>query len=191
MLRADRRVVVSHVGSLVRPPAMIPHLEKIRDKEPYDEAAFEKCLTGSVAEAVRLQAEAGIDVVSDGEYGKSVNWAFYVHRRLSGLTWRPYTAEEAKDPTIAVIGGRDREAFPEFYGEYDARVLANARAAGRAIVTGAITYTGTAELQRDIANLKAGLAKVKGVTGFLPVLPKTSIGSPEPLQLRLCSEEGS
>ena len=104
---------------------------------------------------------------------------------------RPYTAEEAKDPTIAVIGGRDREAFPEFYGEYDARVLANARPAGRAIVTGAITYTGTAELQRDIANLKAGLAKVKGVTGFLPVLPKTSIGSPEPLQLRLCSEEGS
>jgi hypothetical protein len=26
MLRADRRVVVSHVGSLVRPPAMIPYL---------------------------------------------------------------------------------------------------------------------------------------------------------------------
>jgi len=97
MLRADRRVVVSHVGSLVRPPAMIPYLEKIRDKEPYDEAAFEKCLTDSVAEAVRLQAEAGIDVVSDSEYGKSVNWACYVHQRLSGLTWRPYTAEEAKD----------------------------------------------------------------------------------------------
>jgi 5-methyltetrahydropteroyltriglutamate--homocysteine methyltransferase len=112
---------------------------------------------------VRLQAEAGIDVVSDGEFGKSVNWAFYVHRRLSGLTWRrPYTAEEAKDPTSAVIGGRDREAFPEFYGEYDARVLANARAAGRAIVTGAITYTGRAELQRDIANLKAGLSQGEG-----------------------------
>jgi len=174
MLRADRRVVVSHVGSLVRPPAMIPYLEKIRDKESYDEAAFEKCLTDSVAEAVRLQAEAGIDVVSDGEYGKSINWAFYVHRRLSGLTWRPYTAEEAKDPTIAVIGGRDREAFPEFYGEYDARVLANARAAGRAIVTGAITYTGTAELQRDIANLKAGVANVEGGTGFLPVVAPAS-----------------
>ena len=85
MLRADRRVVVSHVGSLVRPPAMIPYLEKIRDKEPYDGAAFEKCLTDSVAEAVRLQAEAGIDVVSDGEYGKSVNWAFYVHRRSPAL----------------------------------------------------------------------------------------------------------
>jgi 5-methyltetrahydropteroyltriglutamate--homocysteine methyltransferase len=98
MLRADRRVVVSHVGSLVRPPAMIPYLEKIRDKEPYDEAAFETCLTDSIAEAVRLQAEAGIDVVSDGEYSKSVNWAFYVHRRLSGLTWRPYTAGRGERP---------------------------------------------------------------------------------------------
>ena len=28
MLRADRRIVVSNVGSLVRPPAMIPYLEK-------------------------------------------------------------------------------------------------------------------------------------------------------------------
>src|SRR5215471_16447417 len=45
---------------------------------------------------------------------------------------------------------------------------------GRAIVTGAITYTGTAELQRDIANLKAGLAKVKGVSGFLPVVAPAS-----------------
>jgi methionine synthase II (cobalamin-independent) len=84
-----------------------PHAnEKLDPSAPHcgiDEAAFEKCLTDSVAEAVRLQAEAGIDVVSDGEYGKSVNCAFYVHQRLSGLTWRPYTAEEAKDPTIAVI----------------------------------------------------------------------------------------
>jgi hypothetical protein len=67
MLRADRRVVVSHVGSLVRPSAVISYLEKIRDTEPYDQAALEKCLTDSVAEAVRLQAETGIDVVSDGE----------------------------------------------------------------------------------------------------------------------------
>ena len=146
MLRADRRVVVSHVGSLVRPPAMIPYLEKIRDKEPYDEAAFEKCLTDSVAEAVRLQAEAGIDVVSDGEYGKSVNWACYVHQRLSGLTWRPYTAEEAKDDDRRHRWPRSRGVSRVLW-RIRRPVLANARAAGRAIVTGPITYTGTAELQ--------------------------------------------
>jgi len=81
---------------------------------------------------VRLQAKAGIDVVSDSEYGKSVNWAFM-----------------------------STGASPASLG-------------GRAIVTGAITYTGTAELQRDIANLKASLAKGKGVTGFLPVVAPAS-----------------
>src|SRR5258707_1012979 len=89
MLRADRRFVVSHVGSMVRPPAMIPYLQKAQAGEPYDKAAFESCLTESVIEAVRLQAETGIDVVSDGEYGKSGTWAFYVHRRLGGIEWRP------------------------------------------------------------------------------------------------------
>jgi hypothetical protein len=86
MLSADRRFVVSHVGSMVRPPAMIPFLQKHQAGEPYDKPAFEACLADSVIEAVRLQAETGIDVVSDGEYGKSM---------------------------IAVISGRDREAFPE------------------------------------------------------------------------------
>ena len=125
-------------------------------------------------EAVRLQAETGIDVVSDGEYGKSGTWAFYVHRRLGGIEWRPFTEAEAKDPMIAVISGRDREAFPEFYSEYDARVLANARKTPRPIVTAPLVYTGHAELQRDIANLKAGLARTKGVTGFLPVVAPAS-----------------
>ena len=125
-------------------------------------------------EAVRLQAEAGIDVVSDGEYGKSGTWAFYVHRRLGGIEWRPFTEAESKDPMIVVISGRDREAFPEFYGEYDARVLANARNTPRPAVTAPLVYTGQAELQRDIANLKAGLGRTEGVVGFLPVVAPAS-----------------
>src|SRR5580704_12475736 len=152
MLRADRRIVVSHVGSLVRPAALVPFLQKIQENAAYDKSAFEACLTDSVVEAVRLQAEAGIDVVSDGEYGKSVNWAFYVHRRLSGIERRPISAEEAKDPMVAVISGRDRDAFPEFYGEYDRRMLSAASAQGRPVVTGPLAYTGQAELQHDIAN---------------------------------------
>ena len=153
---------------------MIPYLQKAQAGEPYDKGEFEACLTELVIEAVRLQAEAGIDVVSDGEYGKSGTWAFYVHRRLKGIEWSAFSEAELKDPMIAVISGRDREAFPEFYAEYDARVLAVARSAGRPIVTAPLVYTGQAELQRDIANLKAGLARTKGVTGFLPVVAPAS-----------------
>jgi 5-methyltetrahydropteroyltriglutamate--homocysteine methyltransferase len=174
MANAENRIPVTHVGSLVRPPALIAYLQKIQDNASYDKAAFEACLTDSVAEAVRRQAEAGVDIVSDGEYGKSVNWAFYVHRRLTGLERRAMTPAEAKDPMVVVIGGRDREAFPEFYAEYDARVLRNAAAPVRPIVTGPITYCGQAELQHDIANLKAGMAKAKVARAFLPVVAPAS-----------------
>jgi len=92
-----------------------------------DKAEFEVCLTESVIDAVRLLAEAGIDVVSDGEYGKSFTWASYVHRRLKGIEWSAFTEAELKNPIIAVIRSRGREAPPEFYAEYDARVLAVAR----------------------------------------------------------------
>ena len=169
---ATDRIPVSHVGSLVRPPAMVAYLQKIERKEPYDKAAFDQCLKDSIAEAVRLQAEAGVDIVSDGEYGKSLNWAFYVQQRLSGIERRPLTEEEAKNPLNRVIGGRDREAFPEFYGEYDARLIRAGNV--HPVVTGPITYTGHAELKRDIDNLKAGLAKVKVMGGFLPVVAPAS-----------------
>lgn len=173
MANRAQHITVTHVGSLVRPPALVEFLEKIDRGEPYDEAAYQKCLRDSIIEAVRLQAEAGVEIVSDGEYGKTVNWAFYVHHRLSGLELRALTPEEAHDPAAAVIGGRDRQAFPEFYREYDRRVLRATQVPVRPVVTGALGYCGQAELQRDIANLKAGLAQVDA-RGFLPVVAPAS-----------------
>jgi len=174
MPRKTDRITVSHVGSLVRPPRMVPFLEAMQASQPYDKAGFATALADSVVEVVRLQGEAGIDIVSDGEYGKSINWAYYIHNRLTGISKRPMTEAEAKDPLAMPLGGRDREAFPEFYAEYDARVLRNATAPVRPIITGPITYVGQAELQRDIDNLKAGLAKAKVPGGFLPVVAPAS-----------------
>ena len=174
MPRRSDRITVSHVGSLVRPPRLIPFLEAMQNGASFDRAAFAAALRESVIEVARLQAEAGIDIVSDGEYGKAINWAYYIHGRLTGITKRPMTEAEAKDPLAMPLGGRDREAFPEFYGEYDARVLRNAGAAVRPVITGAITYCGQEELNRDIGNLKAGLEKLPGVQGFLPVVAPAS-----------------
>jgi 5-methyltetrahydropteroyltriglutamate--homocysteine methyltransferase len=138
------RILVSHVGSLVRTPAMIEFLQKIDRKEPIDRAAFEACLRESIKEVVRLQADAGVDIVSVGEYGKALNWAFYVQLRLTGIERRLLTPEEAKNPLNTVVGGRDREAFPEFYGEYDARVIRSGTI--HPVVTGPISYSGHSEL---------------------------------------------
>jgi 5-methyltetrahydropteroyltriglutamate--homocysteine methyltransferase len=171
------RILTTHVGSLVRPPKLIEFWRAIEDGKPYDAAAFEACLTESVAEVVRQQAEVGIDVVSDGEFSKGANWAFYVHKRLSGITVRPATPEEANDPMASIAGGPDRKAFPEFYAEYDAASGLGKRLGNRFIVNGPIEYS-SQQVIRDIQNLKAAVAKAKGkhpsLAGFLPLVAPAS-----------------
>jgi 5-methyltetrahydropteroyltriglutamate--homocysteine methyltransferase len=167
------RILATHVGSLVRPPELVEFLHRIEDGQPYDQAAYEACLKQSIGEVVRRQAEAGIDIVSDGEFSKGRNWAFYVHDRLTGVTRRPLTPDEVKDPMASVGGGQDRVAFPEFYAEYDRLSGLGKRLGSRFVVNGALTYADAA-VKRDIANLKAAAAKVKVVGAFLPVVAPAS-----------------
>jgi 5-methyltetrahydropteroyltriglutamate--homocysteine methyltransferase len=122
---------------------------------------------------VRQQADAGIDIVSDGEFSKGRNWAFYVHDRLTGVATRPLTPEEAKDPMASAGGGQDRVAFPEFYAEYDRQSGLGARLGKRFVVSDALTYSDT-QVKRDIANLKAAVAKAGAAGAFLPVVAPAS-----------------
>ena len=171
------RILTTHVGSLIRPPKLIEFWRAIEDGTPYDEAAFEACLTDSVAEVVRRQADVGIDIVSDGEFSKGVNWAFYIFKRLSGITVRPATPEESKDPMASMRGGRDVQAFPEFYAEYDAASGLGKRLGNRIVVNGPLQYSAQ-QVSRDIGNLKAAVAKAKqqhpALAGFLPVVAPAS-----------------
>jgi 5-methyltetrahydropteroyltriglutamate--homocysteine methyltransferase len=171
------RILTTHVGSLIRPPRLIEFWRAIEDGQPYDAAAFEACLSDCVADVVRQQAETGIDIVSDGEFSKGANWAFYVHKRLSGITVRPATPEESKDPMSSMGGGRDHQAFPEFYDEYNAASGLAKRLGNRVVVGGPIKYSNQPVL-RDIENLKAGVAKAKdgrpSLAGFLPVVAPAS-----------------
>ena len=171
------RIRTTHVGSLIRPPKLIEFWRSIEDGKPYDEAAFEACLTESIAEVVRQQAEAGIDIVSDGEFSKGLNWAFYIFKRLSGITVRPATPEEMADPMASMGGGRDHKAFAEFYAEYDAATGLGKRLSNRVVVNGPIKYA-NAQVLRDIRNLQAAVANAKpqhsGLAGFLPVVAPAS-----------------
>ncbi|MDX6563615.1 MAG: 5-methyltetrahydropteroyltriglutamate--homocysteine methyltransferase, partial [Gaiellales bacterium] len=54
----------THVGSLIRPPALLPFLRAIENGEPYDKDAYQECLRSSVDDVVRQQVETGIDIVS-------------------------------------------------------------------------------------------------------------------------------
>jgi 5-methyltetrahydropteroyltriglutamate--homocysteine methyltransferase len=168
MRRSTNRILTTHVGSLIRPPALQQFLRAKQAGEPFDQKAYEGCLLQSVADIVGRQAQAGIDVISDGEFGKAFSWSQYVLERLSGFERRPL--EPGANPFTR---GADRERFPEFYAELDAREGLSTQT--DSVCVGPIAYTGQAALQRDIENFKAALKNVQVEEAFLPVAAPASV----------------
>ena len=168
MKRSSNRILTTHVGSLIRPQSLQDFLRSKQAGKRYDEAAYQKCLTTSVADVVREQAKAGIDIVSDGEFGKSISWAQYALERLSGFERR-----SIKQDANPFKRGADRTKFAEFYAELDSKEAVATTT--EAICVGPIKYTGQAELQRDIDNFKAALKGVEVEEAFLPVAAPASV----------------
>jgi len=168
MQRSTDRILSTHVGSLIRPPELQEFLRAKQAGKPFDARAYDACLAASVAEIVRRQAQAGIDVVSDGEFGKSISWSQYVLERLSGFERRPF-----KPGGNTFQRGADREKFAEFYAELDAQD--GVATTMDSVCVGPISYTGQAALQRDIDNFKAALTTTKVAEAFLPVAAPASV----------------
>ena len=83
MKRSTDRILTTHVGSLVRPVKIREFMAAMEGGKPYDEADFEATLKREVAGVVKQQADTGIDVISDGEFGK-ISWFGYLEERLGG-----------------------------------------------------------------------------------------------------------
>jgi len=171
--RSSERILTTHVGSLIRPPELLPFIRAKQGGQPYDHQAYQHCLSDAVKTIVENQSSAGIDIPSDGEFGKGISWSQYALERLSGFERRAIKPEQ--NPFKR---GADRARFPEFYAEFDAADGPPGSAgamAPLAVCTGPVAYTGLAEVQRDIANFKAALAAAGVKEGFLPVAAPTSV----------------
>ena len=171
MKRSTSRILTTHVGSLIRPQQLLEFVQARQEGQAVDERAYNQCLKDSVAEVVRRQEQAGIDVVDDGEFGKSTSWSLYALKRLSGFEQRPISP--GADPFAR---GAERERFKDFYEELE---RPNERAWSRAtthdvVCVAPIQYTGMDELKRDIENFKAALHDVKVEEAFLPVAAPSS-----------------
>jgi 5-methyltetrahydropteroyltriglutamate--homocysteine methyltransferase len=171
MKRSSNRILTTHVGSLIRPSRLLDLVRAQQNGEAVDARAYEQCLNDSVAEVVRRQAQAGIDIVNDGEFGKSTSWSLYALKRVSGFEMRPI--QPGADPFAR---GADRERFREFYAELEGgneRSWSNVTKR-EAVCVAPVKYTGLGELQYDLDNLKAGLQGVEVEEAFLPVAAPSS-----------------
>ncbi len=166
MNRSTDRILTTHTGSLPRPRDLLEMVRGRARGERIDEDAYQTRLRLAVGEIVRRQADLGIDVVDDGEFGKP-SFVTYVRERLGGLTRQE---GERQSPW-----GRSREAlaFPEFYQRQAAGAV-NARQPLMAC-TGPITYRGHKELQADLDNLKTALKGVDVADVFVPSISPGNI----------------
>ena len=172
MKRSTNRILTTHVGSLPRPDDLRDMIMKKAQGERIDEAALAARVKTAVAETVRQQSEAGIDIVADGEMGR-IGFIPYVNERLQGIT--PSAA-----PLPANYWGTSREyqAFPQFYA-WAAQMPGAAGQTGRTrwVCTGPVSYKGLAALQQDIATLKAALAGARYEEAFMPAVSPANLAN--------------
>ena len=149
MQRSTERILTTHTGSLPRPVDLVTALEAQDAGTTPDPVAFNARVRSAVAEAVRQQVEAGVDIVNDGEQGK-VSYSTYVQHRLTGF------GGQSQVPVRA-----DWADFPESVERYG-------RSTGtRPACIGPVAWKDKAAVQQDIANLQAAVAGVQPAEVFM------------------------
>jgi len=155
MKRSTKRIFTTHAGSLARPPDLLEMMRVKESDQPYDHAAFAGRVRSAVAEVVRQQIAAGVDVVSDGEVGKP-GFANYVKDRLTGVVVR----EGMRPRTWS-----DRADFPDFQPPEGGTL--NLR---RLVCTGPIGWKDRGSVQTDITNFQAALQGAQPAEAFIPAV---------------------
>ena len=155
MKRSVKRILTTHTGSLPRPEGLLALLNAKEAGTLADRAEFDGAVRDAVAETVRKQIEAGVDVINDGEMSK-VGYSTYVKDRLSGFEG------ESNALTGMLADIRD-------YPEYAARLFSQTPVALMKMpaCNGDIRYRDEHDLELDIANLNAATARTKAEEVFM------------------------
>jgi len=162
MLRSTDHILVSHAGTLPRPDTVA----RVFDSGTEDE--LKRVLPEAVKDVVRRQAELGIDVVNDGEFSKRGGFSGYVRARISGIQQRAAN-EAAADGRRHDVTARDRAQFPGAFAAGVGPFRGGGTANAPYFCTGPLKYIGQANVQNDIANLKAATAGLQ-VEPYLPAI---------------------
>ena len=153
MKRSTERFLTTHTGSLPRPDDLIRMMYAKEEGVPVDLSALASRVRTAVAEVVQKQADAGVDLINDGELSKP-SYATYIKDRLNGFggTGNTFVYQDlAEYPALAkrVFGdpGRSRRKTPACNAPITLRDAKAARV--------------------DVDNLKDALAQVNAEEGFM------------------------
>jgi len=153
------RILTTHSGSLPRPAEFLPLLLAQEAGRPVDDARFHDQVRAAVRETVQRQADAGVDVLNDGEVSKP-SYATYVKDRLTGFGGEGSIEEITGSVTAGL------EEFPDF-AEKMAQTMASAQTIKFTTCDGPVSYVGQDAVRADIENLKAAAQGVSAAATFM------------------------
>jgi len=175
MKTSTDRILTTHVGSLPRPQDVVDCLFAEDRGEALDPQTADSTIRRAVADVVARQAEAGVDIVSDGEMGK-ISYATYIRHRLTG-----FEGDSAR-PTP-----QDLDDYPEFR---DRLVKMGASATyRRPVCKGPIKVKTLEPLQRDIDRFKDALGRAKITEAFMNSVSPGTIAVFQPNEYYKTHEE--
>jgi 5-methyltetrahydropteroyltriglutamate--homocysteine methyltransferase len=153
MKRSTDRILTTHAGRLDGPRDLREMTLNFMSGRGPDLATVMARVQSGITETIRKQADAGIDIISDGELGKIGFGIAYYGRRLSGLGTRKLNPGET-----GWMGGHsgERAEFAEFYKDLNFEGFLPPE---RTICNGPISYIGQQEVANDIALFKRALAE--------------------------------
>jgi 5-methyltetrahydropteroyltriglutamate--homocysteine methyltransferase len=150
MKASTDRILTTHTGSLPRPDDLTVLLEALDTGSVPDTGAFEARVRQAVADIVRAQREAGVDIVSDGEQGK-VGYSTYVRHRLTGFGGRSVPGMRA-----------DWADFPKAAARAERRSTVE-----RPTCNGPIDWKDRTAVGKDTANFRAAVTAAAPTDAFM------------------------
>ena len=144
MKRSMQRILTTHTGSLPRPDDLLVLIKAREEGKLGDPSALYARARSATADIVRAQTAAGVDVVNDGEQGKS-DYSTYIKDRFSG-----YAGGSSQR-----LPSREAKAFPDFAA---LRGGIGPSFVTRPICVGPIAWKDFAAVEREIDDLKAAKA---------------------------------
>jgi 5-methyltetrahydropteroyltriglutamate--homocysteine methyltransferase len=173
MQRSLDRIYTTHVGSLARPPALLGLMRAAAAGQEVDPAQLARAERRAVADVVARQRAAGLDVITDGEQGKTGFFA-YIGQRLTGFEPRP--GRGALDKFRAEV-----DSFPEYYQQYFTTAMTGGMAAPAVPLgcTGPVSYVGQERLRRDLDTLRAAVGETGPDQVFVCAVAPSGVGRNE------------
>jgi 5-methyltetrahydropteroyltriglutamate--homocysteine methyltransferase len=153
MKRSADRILTTHTGSLPRPKPLAELLMAKDRGDAYDAAALAEAVRAAVRDVVRRQAEAGIDIVDDGEMSKP-GYSTYIADRLTG-----FAGHAPRKPPL------DTAAYPEFSAAMTRMI--GPQSLRRSTCVGPVTLRDRAPIDEDVANLRRAMADAKADEAFM------------------------